>query len=86
MEFVYGFGGDFEDVKQWMFGMCMSFHVMSRSCHIVHIVKPSRKDFVAIGSKEGMVLDARLLDEVFQVPIFTVKVFLKVVVLHSLRH
>lgn len=64
-------------VKQWMFGMCMSFHAISRSCHIVHIVKPSRKDFVAIGSKEGMVLDARLLDEVLQVPIFTMKSILQ---------
>ena len=41
--------------------------------HIIHIVKPSRKDFVAIAAKEGMVLDARLLDEVLHVPIFTVK-------------
>ena len=39
----------------------------------MHIVKPSRKDFVAIAAKEELVLDARLLDEVLQVPIFTVK-------------
>jgi hypothetical protein len=39
----------------------------------VHIVKPSRKDSVAIAGKEGVVLDASLLDEVLQVPIFTVK-------------
>ena len=78
-------------VKQWMCGMCMSFHAKSRACHhpdgmvrvtdemwevgshIMHIVKPSRKDSVVIAAKEGMVLDARLLDEVLQVPIFTVK-------------
>ena len=41
--------------------------------HIMHIVKPSRKDFVAIAAKDGMVVDARLLDEVLQVPIFNVK-------------
>ena len=41
--------------------------------HIMHIVKPSRKGSVAIAAKEGMVVDARLLDEVLQVPIFTVK-------------
>ena len=39
----------------------------------MHIVKPSRKDFVAIAAKEELVLDARLLDEVLQVPIFTAK-------------
>ena len=37
------------------------------------IVKPSRKDYIVIVAKEGMVLDARLLDEVLQLPIFTVK-------------
>ena len=37
------------------------------------IVKPSRKDYIVIVAKEGMVLDARLLDEVLQVPIFTAK-------------
>ena len=78
-------------VKQWMCGMCMSFHAKSRACHhpdgmvrvtdemwearshIMHIINPSRKDSVAIAAKEGMVLDARLLDEVLQVPIFTAK-------------
>jgi len=39
----------------------------------MHIVKPSRKDSVVIAAKEGMVLDARVLDEVLQVPIFIVK-------------
>jgi len=78
-------------VKQWMCGMCMSFHAKSRACHhpdgmvrvtdemwevrshIMHIVKPSRKDSAAIAAKDGMVVDARLLEEVLQAPIFTVK-------------
>lgn len=32
--------------------------------HIVHILKPSRKDSNTIDVKEGLVLDARLLEEV----------------------
>jgi len=41
--------------------------------HIIHILKPSIKSSNAIGAKEGLVLDARLLEEVLQTPIFLVK-------------
>ena len=41
--------------------------------HIVHILKPSRKVSDDIVAKDGLVLDARLLEEVLQVYIITVK-------------
>jgi hypothetical protein len=41
--------------------------------HIVGILKPSPKDFNTLGATEGLVLDANLLERVFQVLIFTVK-------------
>ncbi|MCH97902.1 hypothetical protein A2U01_0018899, partial [Trifolium medium] len=41
--------------------------------HIVGILKPSTKDLDTLCAKEGLVLDASLLERVLQVPICTVK-------------
>lgn len=42
--------------------------------YIVQILKPSRKDHDDMHVKEGLVLDARLLDKVLQTPIITMDI------------
>ncbi|MCH82425.1 hypothetical protein A2U01_0003231 [Trifolium medium] len=41
--------------------------------HIIGILKPYIKDSDFLGAKDGLVLDARLLEKVLQAPVFTVK-------------
>jgi hypothetical protein len=79
LEFAYGFGGDFEGglaMNVYEFHVIsrachhsddtiyVTAEIKGVGSHIVHSLKPSRKDFDTIDVKEGLVLDARLLEEV----------------------
>ncbi|PNY15245.1 auxilin-like protein [Trifolium pratense] len=53
--------------------VCVTLESEEVTSHIICIPKPSIKEPDVLSAKDGLVLDARLLEEVLQAPIFTVK-------------